>query len=235
VTTKSKLALSVNTAWPVALDSPDHTHPYGTRLDNSVNPEFNAKLYELIPREKVRLLDLGCAGGGFVKSILDDGGFAVGIEGSDYSRLHKRWEWATIPGNLFTGDITKPFSVTEGAVGVHGGTSVLFNVITIWECLEHLTEEGLHGWAENVRKHLLPGGVVIASISSDTSPHPLFPEVELHQTVRPEWWWKGFLQVRLGFRHRPDLVTHFGEGGYGAWVRDRRTAPGSFHVVLEVT
>ena len=33
----------------------------------------------------LRVLDIGCAGGGFVRSLIDDGHFAVGLEGSDLS------------------------------------------------------------------------------------------------------------------------------------------------------
>ena len=48
-----------------------------------------------------------------MKSILDAGGFAVGVEGSDYSQRHKRAEWATIPDHLFTTDATVPFQLSE--------------------------------------------------------------------------------------------------------------------------
>jgi 2-polyprenyl-3-methyl-5-hydroxy-6-metoxy-1,4-benzoquinol methylase len=71
--------ITVKTNHPVAIYSPDHLFPHGTMRDNSSNPEFNKKLYELFPVKEVRLLDIGCSGGGLVKSILDDGGFAVGI------------------------------------------------------------------------------------------------------------------------------------------------------------
>ncbi len=71
----------VHTSKPIALDSPDHLVPLGTRQDNSVNRAFNRKLRTLIPQPRV--LDLGCAGGGMVASFLDEGDFAVGVEGSD--------------------------------------------------------------------------------------------------------------------------------------------------------
>jgi 2-polyprenyl-3-methyl-5-hydroxy-6-metoxy-1,4-benzoquinol methylase len=118
----------VITDHPVALDSEDHQIPGGTMHDNSTNPVFNRKLYQLLSHlPKLRVMDLGCAGGGFVKSLVDDGHEAIGLEGSDYS-LHwdgpggteqeratrkpgKRAEWATIPDRLFTCDITRPFQV----------------------------------------------------------------------------------------------------------------------------
>src|SRR4051794_25089447 len=82
--------ISIETPKPVAYDSPDHIEPVGTAADNSTSRRFNAKLFRYIPPAEVRLLDVGCSGGGLVKSILDAGGFAVGVEGSDYSQRHKR-------------------------------------------------------------------------------------------------------------------------------------------------
>src|SRR5215468_10939781 len=78
----------------VAFESPDHLFPTGTRRDNSRNWRFNVKLYQLLgrrmprigprgawvywPNIQLKILDLGCSGGGFVKDCLDDGYFAVG-------------------------------------------------------------------------------------------------------------------------------------------------------------
>ena len=92
-----ELAVEVLTQKPVALDSPDHLMPWGTRQDNSTNLQFNLKLARWLPLETLSVLDLGCSGGGFVKSVLDMGCLAVGLEGSDYSQVRARTEWATIP------------------------------------------------------------------------------------------------------------------------------------------
>ena len=98
----------------VAYSSPDHAQPWGTKNDNSKNPRFNQKLYKLYSQLQtpLRVLDLGCSGGGFVRSCINEGCFAVGIEGSDYSRRHKRCEWAVIPEFLFTADITRKFRLS---------------------------------------------------------------------------------------------------------------------------
>jgi len=93
----------------VAYESLDHIYPWGTKQDNSKNLSFNNALYELIPIKELSVLDIGCSGGGFVKTLLDAGVLAVGIEGSDYSKIRGRAEWATIPGHLFTADVTAPF------------------------------------------------------------------------------------------------------------------------------
>src|SRR5437870_930266 len=78
---------SVDTAQRVAIASMDHLWPRGTTHDNNRNRNFNLKLYYFLGyRADLQVMDLGCAGGGFVKSVLEDGYTAVGLEGSDWSR-----------------------------------------------------------------------------------------------------------------------------------------------------
>jgi SAM-dependent methyltransferase len=216
-------ALVVETQKPVAYDSPDHLFPWGTMRDNSVNLKFNLKLARLIPLSHLDVLDLGCAGGGFVRSVLEMGCLAVGIEGSDYSKVRSRAEWKTIPSYLFTADITEPFQVKrqreDGSL-----EPAQFAVITAWEVMEHLPAERLGAVFANIRRHLKPGGLVILSIS----PNPDVVEgVALHQTVQPEKWWLAEFE-RAGFVYYPELRAYFEPD----WVRGEPNAPGSFHLVL---
>lgn len=199
------MKICIETEKPIAYDSPDHIQPHGTADNNTTKAIFNRKLYRLIPAGEVRLLDLGCSGGGLVKSILDDGGFAVGIEGSDYSLRHKRAEWATIPGNLFTADATVPFQLSR-ADEDGARTPLTFNVFTAWEFFEHITEAGVPGVVENILRHLAPHGIVMASIAT-------FPDVVngvvLHQTLHMKPWWVRTFE-RMGLRHQPDIEKYFG-------------------------
>lgn len=200
------MMFTLETAHPVALDSPDHLQPRSTAFDNSKNKNFNRALYKLFPPGYgVSVLDFGCSGGGMVKTILDDGHIAVGLEGSDYSKLHQRAEWATIPGNLFTCDVTKPFSL------YCDGVSCQFDVITAWEFLEHIRREDLPQLFRNMHKHLKEGGLVIGSACKHPSIHK---GVEHHQTRVPLRTWLGWFKEN-GFRQRPDLEKHF----EGRWVR----------------
>src|ERR1700730_780574 len=62
----------LETETPIATTSADHQWPRGTAFNSSSNRKFNLKLYHLFAyRPDLRVLDLGCAGGGFVKSILE--------------------------------------------------------------------------------------------------------------------------------------------------------------------
>ncbi len=213
--------IAIRTNKPVAYDSPDHIQPWGTANDNSVNLDFNGKLELWIPVRHLRVLDLGCSGGGFVKSILDDGAVAFGVEGSDYSKQHQRAEWATIPDHLFTADITNPFQIYES----ESGKSQVFSVITAWEVMEHIAKGNIADVFTNISRHLDRNGVVILSVSAN---HEVINGVKLHLTVEPKEWWIGKVS-ELGFIHHEEVVRYF----RSKWVRGpEQNAPGSFHLVL---
>jgi SAM-dependent methyltransferase len=208
----------------VAIDSTDHIFPWGTLRDNSYNRRFNRKLYNLFPKKKhIRVLDLGCSGGGFVKSCIEDGHFAVGLEGSDWSKKMKRAEWATIPDFLFTCDITCDFELFLEADGEN--TPLRFDVVTSWDVLEHIREDRISHVARNVKKHLLPEGIWVLSIDPYED---VVDGVNMHATMQgKDWWIDKFL--KLGFTHREEYVVYFNT----QFVRGPKYgAPDSFHLVL---
>ena len=212
--------LCVRTDHPVAVGSPDHVRPRGTALDNSRNHRFNRKLYRLFAAldRPIRILDLGCAGGGFVHDCLSDGHIAVGIEGSDYSARWGRAEWPLLGGrSLFTADITKPFEIARIAGAV--GTPLTYADVCLWDVLEHIGEADLPAVFRNIASHLEPGGLMIASISSEVLAH--------HQTVRDESWWREmFLQQQLILV--PEITQYFAT----QFIRGPKYgAVGSFHVI----
>lgn len=215
--------VKVVTDKPVAVDSLDHQFPHGTAKDNSINIRFNQKLSWWIPADDLRVLDLGCAGGGFVRSLLDQGSFAIGIEGSDYSKTLQRAEWAVIPSSLFTADITVPFRVVY-TDGPRAGDVVRFNVVTAWEVMEHIPEDKIESLMDNIRDHLAPSSIVLMSISTvDDRPTP---GVNLHRTVRPGSWWRQTF-AQFGFRVVEGLDDYFGDD----WVRGVGEA-GSFTIAM---
>ncbi len=209
----------------VAFDSPDHLQPWGTKQNNSRNGRFNHKLYALYAHshDPLWILDMGCSGGGFVKDCLDEGCIAMGLEGSDFSKRFRRAEWRTIPENLFTADVTHPFQIQgEFAAGL---CPVQFDFVTCWEMIEHIAETSLKQVADNVRKHLKPGGLWIMSVATMDDIHD---GVNLHQTVKPrEWWLAKFKE--FGFIHMDEYVDYFNT----QFIRGPKYAAGnSFHLIL---
>lgn len=218
----------VDTEKPIAFDSPDHLVPWGTANDNSRNYRFNEKIYQIYysyPRPW-RILDIGCAGGGFVRDCLNDGCFAIGLEGSDYSKKFKRAEWATIPDNLFTCDVTEDFDIA-----IQTGdkkTAVSFEIITSWELMEHIAEDKIVAVAQNVKKHLAPHGLWIMSVATVDD---IVNGINLHQTVKPkEWWIEKFSS--LGLYHIPTFVDFFNTQFVRGGTKYSGPASGSFHLVL---
>lgn len=206
---------SIVTDHPIALASPDHLHPLGTRLDSSVRLEFNNRLRDW-RRPPPSVLDLGCAGGGMVASLIAQGHLAIGVEGSDYSQARARDAWSYCPGNLFTADITKPFRILAD------DRPQYFDCITLWEVLEHIATPDLAMLFANIDDHLLAGGIVLASVNSWTSLHD---GVDLHQTQQEQPWWNAKLDD-LGWARNAALEQFFAN----TWVRQEA---GDFHIALE--
>jgi SAM-dependent methyltransferase len=220
----------LETQHPVAVSSIDTLYPRGCKNDNSICLRFNRKLNKWIGNNtRLKILDLGCAGGGMVRSFLDDGHFAVGLEGSDYPLINQIGEWPTISRHLFTCDITKPFRLSDSLTG----EALLFDVITGWEVMAHIAEESLPALLANISRHLAPGGHLIFSIATfldwDTR-----TGIKWHVTVKPEDWWINVFRS-AGFGVSPEHPFTMGDyvrgSGHcrGDWPEGSN--PG-FHLVL---
>jgi len=178
--------IKLNTNHPIAYESPDHLYPWGTKQDNSTNPNFVREIGNLF-ESSFNFLDLGCSGGQLVIDMknLHQDNIAIGLEGSDYNVKHQRSNWPEYYNqNLFTCDITEPFSVTSN------GQDVKFDIITAWEVLEHIAPEQLDGLFQNVYNNLSDSGIFAGSINMGSDkPNG----VELHLTREtPPFWEKVF-------------------------------------------
>ena len=189
-------AIELDTKYPVAYESNDYLVPHGTVRDDTRYPRFiHACEMYFKDREKLAFADLGCSSGGIVLDALLRGHEAVGLEGSDESFKQQRAQWRIIPKNLFTCDITKPFTLKKD------GKLKEFDVISAWEVLEHIKEEDLPVLLENIKKHLNTGGIFIGSIANwdDIDEET---GVNWHVNLHPyEWWRDRFAEV--GF----DIIT----------------------------
>lgn len=213
---------------PVANNSHDHKWPRGTVLDNSLNREFNLKLYSFFDyRANLKVLDLGCSGGGFVRSFLEDGHTAIGIEGSDTSKKLRSAEWDACPFHLFTADITSPFLL------VREKTPILFDCITMWEVLEHIPENKLAILFENIKSHLSDDGIFVGSIDMAPDGNPI-KGITYHLTLKPKkWWLEKFSQSGLIPLEQHPFTKSDYVRGHGKGLKDWDPDDGEgFHVVL---
>lgn len=173
----------VDTNYPLAADSPDHKNPHGARFGGTSSPRFIDEIERLLG-PKLRTLALGCSGGRLVKDLADRGHDSCGLEGSDYHVQHQSGSWPVLHNDrLFTCDISRPFQV------MRDGEPALFDVVTMWDVLEHISTKRLETTFKNIYKHLDAKGLLIGTIGLTPSPHPK-TGVELHQTVQPKAWWR---------------------------------------------
>lgn len=220
--------VTVSTRHPVALTSPDHAVPHGTKYNNSTNRKFvllmHAHFFRRFPASSLYFLDLGCSGGQLVADFASLGWIAVGLEGSDYSLKTRRANWRRLANrNLFTCDISKPFQLLGDGVGCQ------FHLITAWEVLEHIRMDDLDVLFRNIVTHLAPGGCFIASTSSSTS---IVNGVELHQTRMPNSAWRAWIEDRfpelvpvdLGLRTHQYVRFDFGEQSFLSYEK-RKNEP----------
>jgi hypothetical protein len=190
--------------------------PFGVAQNNSTNHKFNDKLYELFDGRKIKILDLGCAGGGFIKDCLTDGHFAVGVEGSDYAKNNQLGCWPKIPDNLFTADITKPFNIQTLMYlneMVAGYTNVYFDIITMWDVLEHILPVDLESLMFNLLCHSAYQSYVICSINVASKAHAELIKDDWgpgkhHQNIQPPEYWDEWFG-RYGFKNDIEKLSYF--------------------------
>ena len=223
----------LQTSHPIAEQSKDRLIPGGSMMDSTSNPEFAVLARKLfVDKRPFSLLDLGCSDGSAVMDILQlkenheefkyHNIFAAGLEGSDYPLIRRRgyWQKQYVGKNLFLCDISEPFDLFSVNVNEHCWKEVnyKFDVVTSWEVMEHIPEGQLPTLCENVKKHLVPDGVWIMSISNQSGYH--------HETIRPrDWWLKMF--DKEGLVHSDEIFRYF-DGNFvrGPWE------PSSFNLCL---
>jgi len=182
-------AFSLETSFPVAERSCDHLFPRETAQENMRAPRFVAGCESLF-NEPVRLLDLGTAGGGLVLDFILGGHIAIGLEGSDYSQKKQRAEWRTLPDQLFTCDITHPFTVwNEETIRKRAS----FNIVTAWSLLDRINKKDLPTVFANIRNHLDDNGLLMGSVAF--VPSARTPDGSSYRKiVEDKQWWLELLR-----------------------------------------
>jgi 2-polyprenyl-3-methyl-5-hydroxy-6-metoxy-1,4-benzoquinol methylase len=211
---KPSSKVNIVTNHPIAYESKDYQEPFGTARDNTKNGSYVRELIRRCGRN-MHYMDIGCSGGGFVRQFLEQGVFAVGVEGSDYCLKHRRAEWSIIPDNLFTADITKPFQFTFEA-----DNQVLFDAISAWDVLEHIDEKDLPQLLNNLRNNLKDSGLFIASIAT------FVDDEGLHVTLHHKPWWDALFKAH-GFEEDTPMVN------WGRPCNQPWNIPSDFEVVYK--
>jgi len=196
--------------------SPDYLNPSGCVKDNHTNAQFIWEIDNFFQGQPYRLLDIGCVGGKFAIDVYHKGApwLGIGLEGGNIHGMTNEFDpkeaetetitiargsenWKNYKDKcLFHADVSKPFTL----LGEHDEV-IKFDIVTAWEFFEHPTPDEIPLIIENIKRHLKPLGVVIATINLSPGDH--------HQCAKPREWWDeifrshGFVVAPYPFNSSP--------------------------------
>ena len=226
--------IKLETDYPIAYESNDHLSPDST-MEGVSRPTLFVQNCIAVLGQDMRALDLGTGAAGIVYEFAMNGVLAVGVDGSDFCKRNKIGYWPLLGNNLFTCDITRKFRF------LNRDTNAIsqFDVVTMWEVLEHIDEAGLPELFANICNHLKGDGFFIGSISfveyNDPSGNPY------HVTLRPwEWWTEKFSAFGLEVQDEHPFNEKWFPRGNGPRFQDfhnyeRNPAEGRLFVAKKVT
>ena len=128
------------------------------------NRNFNNRLYNLVPARPLKILDIGCGDGAFIRDCIEDGHQAYGIEGNPYFKEMGVRSWGKFPSNFFITDIGQDFTLVED------NFTAKMDVITSWEFFEHIHPSAVNQMVQNINKHSKIGTWLIFSASQRYDP-----------------------------------------------------------------
>lgn len=203
------MTFRLETKKPIAIDSPDHLCPVGSVNDNFSSPELIDEVINYFNGKKITALDLGCAGGQFVVDFINKGHDAIGLEGSSHSLGGAgKQNWNNyFNKNLFLCDLTEEYQLYEDNIPLK------VDYIHSEEVFEHIAEDKLDFFLQQIKKHLKDDGICSFGISTVHHVTTINDKTYwLHQSVFPPSWWKNKL-LSNGFEIVNDGVndeTHYG-------------------------
>ncbi len=135
-----------------------------------------------------KLLDVGCAAGFFLAVARDHGWDARGVEISDFAASYAK---------------RSGFDVFKGALEEYPGTPGTFDLVTLWDVIEHLRDP--KAALQKIRSLLKPGGhVVLTTPAIDSWTHRIFRDK-----------WMGFKDVEhLFFFSRKTMTELLRQCGF---------------------
>ena len=159
----------IKTEFPGAFNSPDHLMPVGSIRDNYTNMPLINEVLEYFNNSNIKVLDLGCAGGQFISDFIKLESHGVGLEGSSnvFNGPGKENWNQTDNYNFFLCDITKPYTICEYVEDYENNTK--FDFIHCSEVMEHIEENDLTIFFNNIKRHLSEDGIFCCQISIDDS------------------------------------------------------------------
>ena len=145
--------------------------------ESNTNHVFNEMCYSIF--DSPTFIDLGCAGGGYIREVIDDGYLGIGVDGFSAFKQNGIDGWSKHPDHFFQLNIAKPITVESG------GVPLKFDVVTAWEVAEHLYEDEIDPFVKNLANLVTDEGLIIITVS--------LRDDRGHFTLKPEEWWEDIL------------------------------------------
>ncbi len=214
--------VKVITQHEIAEESLDHKFPCGVFNDNSASHELVHEIMSFFT-DSPKVLDIGCAGGQFVIDCNAIGCVAVGIEGSNVVSTDEKangyLNWQEYKNKyLFHANATKEYSIID----IKTNDLMKFDLISAWEVIEHIEENDLEMFFEQIHKHLSDSGIFIGTISVVTCYDPN-NKIDLHRTVKPKEWWHEYLSQKFEICEYPfnSLLREVGYYNFSICMRKK--------------
>lgn len=184
----------------------EYDSDYYTRRPHISKKHMMKYLKQLCPKSSMRLLDVGCGVGYYLKDAIDEGFDAYGIDISEYAINNPLPE---VVGKTRLGGITDiPFGPDQ------------FDVITAFDVIEHIHPRDTEKALIELYRVLKPDGILIL-----TTPSGFYGEWVkdlTHINVRPPKYWK-IMFTKAGFKlampYLPSFLKYF--FGRFMWIPDK--------------
>lgn len=142
----------------------------------------------LVLSRKTRVLDVGCAGGAFLRAARDIGVSAIGIEPSRWLSEYAR--------------STHQLDVRSGTLSDHSFSDASFDLVTLWDVIEHVPDPKVE--LREIRRILKPKGLLVVN-------YPDFGSLVAKILGRK---WPFLLSVHLVYYTRRTLRLQLSKAGF---------------------
>jgi ubiquinone/menaquinone biosynthesis C-methylase UbiE len=147
---------------------------YSERITNKSKKHMMKYMKFLRKRSSLKLLDVGCGEGYYVRDAIEEGIDAYGIDISTHALENAL---AEVQDRITFGSITKiPFGDEE------------FDVMTAFDVIEHVHPKDTSNMIQEIRRVLKPDGIIIITTPSSNFGGWVYDLT--HINVRPPRFWK---------------------------------------------
>lgn len=185
-----------------------HLHPTDSDSNGDRKVALISRFLHWIPRKFLSVLDVGCADGKFVWSLVREGIYSVGLDQADFSSINGYGEWEAIPVCLVSANLNEPYRISlsceDEGMPNEAKNALTFSIITASRLQIGLKPSDIQQYFSNIDLHLIPNGVVIAFIEQRAG--DLLNQSEENFPRGIDAWIS--LLGKLGWKHHGEIVEY---------------------------